>query len=94
MDYYYEALDKAKDIANHEKYGRHPQVLEFLDSFHKDAAAWKAKVDEQELVKAIRDSTDNALTNLSHAKSYFDSGREGQAMDYFERAQDYAKQVG
>jgi len=94
MDYYQESIDKAKDIAKHEKYGRHPKVLEFLERFEKKRSAWKAKVDEQEMVKAIRDSTDNALMNLSHAKTYFDSGREGQAMDYFQKAEEYAKQVG
>jgi hypothetical protein len=93
MEYYHRAIDKAAEIALHPKYGKHPQVLQFQAEFEQKRSAWKAKVDEQELVKAIRDVTDNALTNLSHAKSYFDSGHEGQAIEYLERAKDYAKQV-
>lgn len=94
MDYYHQAVEQAEAIAKHEKYGRHPEVLAFLADFEKQRAAWKAKVDEEELVKAIRDATSNALTNLSHANTYFKSGHEGQALDYFSQAKDQAKLVG
>ena len=94
MEYYHEAIDKAKEIAQHPRYGSHPKVLEFLSRFEEKRKAWKEKTDELVLKEAIRNATSDALMNLSHAKSYFDSGHQGQSMEYFAKAKEYALAVG
>lgn len=94
MDYFQRSRDAADEVRAHERYGNHPDVVALLDAYEEAAAAWKAKVDEQLLVADMKKETQRAMDNLSHARNYFDSGHEGQAMDYYGRAKECAESIG
>ena len=65
---------------------RKEQVQAFVDDFDKRAAEWREMFTSKVLHKEVKDALDKANTLLSHANSYFDGHRDGQALDYYEQA--------
>ena len=72
---------------------RKEEVQAFIDDFDKKAAEWKQNFAAQVLHKEVKDALDKANTLLSHANTYFDGHRDGQALDYYDQATAAAGEV-
>ena len=73
---------------------RKEKVKAFVDDFDKRAVVWREEFTAKVLHKEVAAALAKANTNLSHANTYFESHRDGQALDYYENAIAAAGEVG
>ena len=88
-----DARERRDAIENEPRFQGREKVTEFLAKCDRDAASFKERYATEALAKALKQATSLATDNLSHANTYFDSHRHGQALDYLAKAKSAAASV-
>ena len=93
MGYLQQSEDKTNDIAANPQFTALPEVQEFLVAQRQKIRETKESINEELLKDRLKRAISLAMDNVSHAKTYFDSHRIDQSMEYFNKAQQYCRDV-